>query len=172
MQFERWVDLHLDGGRTAAIDLGPILYVGDNKPLRLGVRLYDADGEVDVPDDGVSGWAIIASGETISPFTGGNDGNKGWIDVPQAALVTPGRVEIFLRITDGNDMTVSLYATGTVKRTTTGTVVNPGTVIPNVDQLNTAAAQCIAATEAAQAALTDAVTATVNGTTLVISALT
>lgn len=133
MQFEQWVDIHLEKGRAAQTDFG-ILYEGDNNSLKLGVRLFE-NGQSHTVSGSVSGWAVLASGQTVSPFSEtGSSGNEAWVIVPQSALY-PGRLQVFLRVTDSGSFAVSLDAVGTVRRTSVGEVINPGTVIPNVDQL-------------------------------------
>lgn len=162
MQFERWADLNLDKGRAAQIDLGT-LYEGDSDALKLGVRLRDASGPVDVTGT-VSGWAILSNGTTLTPFSDtGKSGNEAWIIVPQDALF-PGRLQLYLQITDSEEYAVTLDAVATVKRTSTDAVATPGTPIPNVSQLEEAAADCIAATAAAQAIVDDWQVATVAET--------
>ena len=155
MQFEKWTDLDISKGRAAVMDLGPILFSGDNHALKLGVHVYNGTEPVTVTGS-VAGSAIIANGQTITPFVTGKDGNAAWVEVPQAALVCQGRIEIFLRVSEDDEIAVSLYATGTVKRTTTGEAVNPGTVIPDI---GTAVQECVDATAAATAAADDATAA-------------
>lgn len=167
MQFEQWTDLNLGKGRAARVDLGT-LYEGDSDPVKVGVRLYDASGPVDVTGT-VSGWAVCANGTDSGPFGDvGKADNEAWVIIPQAALI-PGRLQVFLRITDGDEYAVTLDALANVARTTTGQVVNPGTPIPNVGQLTQAAADCIAATAAAQAIVDDWQIATVAETKAYLS---
>lgn len=136
MQFEHIVDVHLEQGRLAEVELGPTLYEEDSNGLKLGVRLWRNGEAVDVTGT-VSGWAIVSTGQTISPFDDtGYDGNEAWVLVPQGALV-PGRIEIFLRITGDSDSAVTLHATGTVRRTKTGEIIVPGDPLPDVDQIRT-----------------------------------
>lgn len=162
MQFERWVDLNLDKGCAAHTDLGT-LYEGDTNALKLGVRLYDSSGPVDVTGT-VSGWAITADGTTLTPFSStGKSDNEAWIVLPQAALF-PGHLQVYLQITDTGHAAVTLDATATVKRTATSSAATPGTPIPNVTQLEEAAQACQTATAAAQAFVDDWSVATVSET--------
>ena len=156
MQFEHIVDVHLEQGRLAEVELGPTLYEEDSNGLKLGVRLWKNGEAVDVTGT-VSGWAIVSTGQTISPFDDtGYDGNEAWVLVPQGALI-PGRVEIFLRITGDSDAAVTLHATGTVRRTKTGEIIVPGDPLPDVDQLRQIAQRCEDAAEAAEELTTNAV---------------
>ncbi len=150
MQFEKWVNVNLDNGVAETVDLGKILYEGDTDPLKLGVVLYNKDGDVEITGE-AAGRCITADGRTLSPLTHGEDGNRGWVIVPQDALTTPGKIEVFLRVADTNSTAVTLYAYATVKRTTTGRIVNPGDPLPSVEQLQQAASDCQTATAAAQA---------------------
>ncbi|MBO7686746.1 MAG: hypothetical protein J6V72_10190 [Kiritimatiellae bacterium] len=162
MQFERWVEINLDKGRAAAIDLGPSLFTEDTNPLKLGVRLRNSDGDVTV-EGTVTGKAVTAAGDTIT-LTGSKDGNAAWIVVPQSALVQ-GKLELFLRISDASNGAVALYAIGTVKRSETDSVIVPGDPLPDVDEIR----EII---EAASALIdSNPMTATVSDTTLVISSI-
>lgn len=156
MQFERWVSLDLAKGHEARVDLGT-LYAGDSNPVKLGVILTDNGEAVEVTGT-VSGWGIMASGETSSPFGYGKSGNTAWVEIPQGAMAYPGKLEIFLRITDQSNAAVMVYATAIVKRTSTSTVINPGTVVQDIAAL----------ISEAQAVVDDAFVATVSGTTLVL----
>ena len=166
MQFERWFTVNIDAGRATAVDLGPVLYEGDIDPLKIGVRLVNSEGDVSIQGNAAA-RCITADGRTLTPLESGKSGNAAWLIVPQDALTSPGKIEIFLRIEDTGTTAVTLYAYGTVKRTDTGEIVNPGTPIPNVEELQQAAADCIAATEAIIA--TGAISASVSGTTLIIA---
>lgn len=152
MQFERWINADIKKGHPGSIDLGPVLFEGDNCGMRLGIRLFDGGEPVTVTGT-VSAWAIVSTGQTISPIEDvGKDGNTAWVDVPQAALI-PGRAEYFLRVTDGDKYAVALDVYATVKRTQTGETVVPGSPLPNVDQMR----QLLAACESAGAAAIHAV---------------
>lgn len=155
MQFEKWTTLDLDKARTAQVDLGTLLFEGDTNPVKLGVKL--TRGGAPVTAGSASGWAVLADGTTSTPFANGHEDNTAWIIVPQGALAVPGKIEVFLRVSDtvsGNTTAaVTVYAFGYVKRTVTNQQINPGTPIPSVAELNQAAADCIAATAAASNAV-------------------
>lgn len=155
MQFEKWATIDLDKARTAQLDLGTLLFEGDTNPVKIGVRL--TRGGAPVTAGSASGWAVLADGSTSTPFDNGHEDNEAWIIVPQGALAVPGKIEIFLRVSDtvsGNTTAaVTVYAFGYVKRTVTNQQINPGTPIPSVAELNQAAAACIAATAAANNAV-------------------
>ncbi len=162
MQFERWVDINLDKGKAATLDLGPLLFTEDVNPLKLGIRLKDSTGDVTVTGT-VSGNAITASGDTIT-LTGSKSGNTAWVVIPQDALVQ-GRLEVFLRISDSSTEAVALYAYGTVKRSETDSVIVPGDPLPNVSEIREIISAASALLEAG------AMSASVSGTTLVLSEL-
>ena len=159
MQFERWADLRIDLGQAAELDLGPSLYEGDTNPLKVGVRLYDAAGEVAVSGDPAA-RAVTASGQVIAPLATGKSGNTAWCIVPQGALQR-GLLRVYLRAAGSADTAVMLYAHGTVRDTGDGEPLNPGQPIPSVETLQAAAAaanQAAADAEAAIAALAEVAT--------------
>ena len=148
MQFERWADLRIDLGQAAELDLGPSLYEGDTNPLKVGVRLYDAAGEVAVSGDPAA-RAVTASGQPIAPLATGKSGNTAWCIVPQGALQR-GLLRVYLRAADSADTAVMLYAHGTVRDTGDGDPLNPGQPVPNLEEMQEAAAQAVAAAAAAE----------------------
>ena len=160
--------VNLDKGRAETVDLGPIFFQGDINPLKLGVMLVNKDGDVDVTST-VEARAIAANGTPYTPLTTGYDGNKAWCIVPQNALAYPGRVKIFLKLADTDDTSVTLYASGTVNSVGDGSPVSPGTPIPDVEDVQRAAQDCMAALEAITGS--GLATVTVSGTTLTISTL-
>ncbi len=171
MQFERFFTINLDKGRADTVDLGPIFFQGDINPMKLGVKLVNSEGDVDVSGS-VSARAVAANGTPVSPLTTGCSGNIAWCIIPQEALAYPGMIKIFLKLADTNDTAVTLYAYGRVNSIGDGSPVNPGTPVPSYEDLQEAAQDCIAATEAAQAIVDQgAVTASVSGTTLVITTI-
>ena len=139
MQFERWFDLDLDKGRALNVDLGPVLFTEDSNSLKLGIRLFENGEAVEVTET-VSGKAIIPDGSTIMPLDAGSTINEAWIIIPQTALELPGKIEMFLRISNASAGAVALYATATIHRSETDTVYVPGDPLPDVDELRAIAA--------------------------------
>lgn len=130
--------------------------------------------------EGVKGAAVrqvTLSGQTLNATPCS-------VTLPQACFAYPGRVLISIKLVDGTTATTVLALSGTVIRTETDAAVDPGDVIPDLAELQAAAAEALAAAagsvrfDQAQT-LTDAQKAqargnigaaiTVSGTTLTIS---
>ena len=103
----------------------------------------------------VSANIIRADGATVVQ-TGEVSGNVATVTLPAAAYAVPGAIAVFVKHT-GSGVTSTIAAvTGYVYKSTTDTIVDPGTVVPNINELlamiddcEDATAACIAATAAA-----------------------
>lgn len=156
MQFEKWIRVDIDKGRAASVDIGPCLFTGDVNSLKLGMEVVSGTDPVTVTGT-VTGHAILSNGATTAPVTGEISGNRAWIVLPSSALVLRGKIEIFIRVTDGSDTAVALYASGFVLRSETETIYDPDDEIPNVGQIQQAAQVALGAAASATSAAAAAV---------------
>lgn len=79
------------------------------------------------------------------------------VTLPQSAFTMPGRVVIVVKLTSGSTITQVLNVTAVVLKTATGTIIDPGTVIPEPGELYWIAQEAQAAAEEAEAAAQHAV---------------
>ena len=127
----------------------------------------------------ISGKVMLGDGTTVDIVTGGKSGNVAYIDLPQAAYAVPGVIVITIKETVSSTVTSLLQVVGTVKKSTTGTEVQPGTPVPSMSEQLANILQAAVRTDVTQSFSTSekslarsnisAVTASVDGTTLVIS---
>lgn len=143
--------------RTVNLD-GPIM------PESLGAPLYQSEieahqfviaatrGGAPIALTGtVQGRMIRPDGQTLA-LTGTITGGKAVLVLPQAAYAYQGRFALAI-INVASGVTTVLYAAmGDIRRTTTGSTIDPGSVVPDITQLLAMLDEMAAATAAAEAA--------------------
>ena len=108
----------------------------------LGVEVYD-NGEEATLSGTVSANIIRPDGGTVAA-TGSFSGNKAQVALPSAAYAYPGQIVVALKITSSSVTTTLLALTATVYRTSTDTVVDPGTVVSSIQDLISAIETAVA----------------------------
>lgn len=102
----------------------------------------------------VSANIIRADGETVVQ-TGEISGNVASVTMPAAAYAVPGAIAVFVKHTESGVTSTIAAVTGYVYKSTTDTIVDPGTVVPNINELLALIDECesaISIAEDAQAA--------------------
>ena len=137
-------------------------FLGDNNSHVFTALVADtADPDAGLRTGTVSGTALMANGETVPlqgtkgadvvqvTFADGTTANATpcSVTLPNAAFAIPGTLVVSVKLTDGSVSTTVLSVTGTVIRTETDSVVDPGTIIPNIGALQAAAAEALEAAE-------------------------
>lgn len=131
--FERIFYVDLKKGIPRSIDLGTLVFEGDNNFLKVGSRVFEGQTPVALFGS-IIGNVIRQDGATVE-IQGSIDGNIGYIILPKAAGAYPGPIEITIKNIDGTDKGTIGNFSAKVKRTETGTIVDPGDVVPDVDEL-------------------------------------
>ena len=110
------------------------VFTADNDGNLIGIEVFDDGAPADLAGT-VSANVIRPDGGTVS--VGGTlaDGNRCSVILPQAAYAYPGPVAVIIKLTSGTTVTTIGAAVGTCTRSTTGVVVDPGTIIPSVQNL-------------------------------------
>ena len=134
-QYLNMYKIDLNSGTAPVVNLKQIYYA-DIKANRVGVLAY-LNGAPATLAGTCSGSAILADGSTV-PMTGVVSGNQAYIDLVSSCYSVEGIIKVFVKLTTGGVTTTLLAAVGTVKLTETGTVIDPGTIIPSVSALITA----------------------------------
>lgn len=109
------------------------MFMGDKAANRIGAYLFQGDASVS-PGGSCSGTAILNDGSTVA-LTGTVAGNEIYIDLPPGCYSVPGPIQVYVLWTNGTVMTTVVAGFGTVTRTETGTIIDPGTIIPSVAAL-------------------------------------
>lgn len=135
------------------------MFSADNGANRVGVIVTDNGADVTLTEN-VTGYVIRQDDATVV-VVGSTTGNRAYIDLPTSAYVVPGLISIVIKL---GTTTVGACC-GLVTRSSTDTIVDPGHVIPSIEELLAKIAACEAATTAATAAATAANTAATNANT-------
>lgn len=133
----------------------PMLVCQDNQANRLAFEIFAGDAPYS-PSGSCVGLVKRADGSGV-PITGVVSNNLLYIDLPQEAYAIEGPVTVVVRSVAGNAKTAIFYGYGNVLNGESGTIINPGNVIPDITDLLAAIDQMEQATAAANAAATKAV---------------
>lgn len=156
------------------------LFMGDNNSHVFTALVADTDApEAGLRAGTVSGTALRADGVTVAL-----EGTKGAdvqevtfpngvtaqatpcsVTLPQAAFAVPGSLLISIKLVDGTTATTVLAVTGTVVRTETDAAVDPGEILPDLAELQAAAADALSAASEARSEAANVVAA-VDGITI------
>lgn len=153
-QFETWVDTDL-AKPVKVVHLGGNLFSQDCMSNLIGVNVFN-NGQAASLSGTVTGYVVRADGQTVlvsgSSYVG-LTGNKATIKLPQSAYYVPGVVSIVIKLTTGSVITTLAAVTGVIYRTSTDAIVDPGHVIPSLEELLDHISEMEAATAAALAAI-------------------
>lgn len=131
-QFEKWFTQDL----TQPVEIRhceSIVFTGDNLSNLVGVNLY-VNGEPYSGGGVVKGNVLLSNGVTV-PLTGTLDGNKASIVLTSGCFILPGLVGVSIRIDSGDTKTTVLSAVFTCVQSETDSTIDPGTIIPSVQDL-------------------------------------
>lgn len=105
----------------------------DNNGNLIGVNVYQ-DGQPATLSGSVSASVIRADGATVA-VTGALSGNRASVTLPQACYAVPGVLSVVIKLTSGTTVTTLCAVVANVYQSTTDTVVDPGTIIPDIGTL-------------------------------------
>jgi len=153
-QFGQMERVELTSGAAPVVQL-KWLAQNNNKAHRIGA-IVTQGGEPLPLGGNCSGTAILADGSTV-PLTGAVSGNQAYVELNSTCYTVEGTIIVSVTWISGQLQTTLLWAVGTVKITNTGTVIQPGDPIPNLEQLMAQITAMQEATAAANAAATKSV---------------
>lgn len=153
-QFGQMERVELNNGAAPVVQL-KWLAQNNNKAHRVGA-IVTQGGEPLTLGGNCSGTAILADGSTV-PLTGAVSGNEAYVELNSTCYTVEGTIIVSVTWISGQLQTTLLWAVGTVKITNTGTVIQPGDPIPNLEQLMAQITAMQEATAAANAAATKSV---------------
>ena len=131
---DSFVDIELTSGTVFRSFRNHILCEGDNEANIFGVRIYK-DGQPFNPTGSCVGY-FIRPEQTTVVINGVIQGNVAYVSLPLSCYVYPGNFTLAIKITDGQGFTDGMrIVDGTVVQTYTGEIVDPGGVIPDLDEL-------------------------------------
>lgn len=142
-----------------------VVFTADSQGNKITAEVLDG-GAAAALSGSVTGYIIRADGATLA-VAGTLSGNKASIVLPESAYAVPGPLDIAIRLVAGSgssqQKTVLAACRGYVQRSSTDTIIDPGHVIPSLEELlaqitvmEQATADAEAATQAATAAAANA----------------
>lgn len=147
--FETWLKNDLKKP-VSVKQLSGNLFSADNGGNLIGVEVMD-EGSPASLSGSVYGYVIRADGATVV-VEGTLSENKASITLPTSCYVVVGQISIVIKV----GTTTVGACVGYVYRSTTDTIVDPGSVVPSLAELLAKIADCEAATTAANNAATNA----------------
>lgn len=131
------INVELNCGNINRSFLHRSIGMGDQKANRFGVRTF-RNGQPENIGGTCTGLFIRADGGTVAITEGTVNGNMAYVTLPEACYAVEGVFSLAIRCT-GGDVTGTLrIVDGVVTRTSTETSIDPGTVMPSIDELLTA----------------------------------
>ena len=141
---EDFVDIELMNGNINRNFCNRSIGEGDALANRFGIRAY-RNGVAENLGGTCVGLFIRADGGTVT-VEGVVSGNEAYVELPQACYAVEGQFALAIKVINGNATGTLRIVDGVVDNTTTGSVVDPGTIIPSIETL-------IAAIDAAVASI-------------------
>ena len=129
----------------------------DNLGNLIGVNVFDGGAPASIAGS-VSASCIRADGATVA-VAGSLSGNTVSVILPEAVYAVPGVLSIVIKLTGGGSTTTLCAVVAHVYQSATDTTVDPGTVIPSIQDLIDQIYNAIASIPADYSALLDAMTA-------------
>ena len=138
-----------------------VMFTADSGANRFTAEVTSGGETVDLSGATCTGYAVRDDGSTVI-VTGAVTGNRASVVLTQSAYVIPGPIDIVIKVAGGGaTMAVGAWR-AYVQRSTTDAIVDPGHVIPSIEELLAKIADCETATENATAAATSATGAASN----------
>lgn len=153
MNFETWLQSDLTKPLKVQA-LHGVFFSADNAANLIGAEVYDGGAPASLSGTCI-GYAIRADGGTLT-ITGTVSGNKASIILPTSAYVIEGPLDIVIKVISGSVKTTVGACRGYVQRATTDTIIDPGHVIPSLEELLAQIDACEQATDAANTAASNA----------------
>lgn len=110
------------------------LFSQDNQGNQINITVFD-NGEPATLGGSVTANVLLSDGSTV-PATGGTiTGNVVSITLPAAAYAVPGLASIIVKLTADGVITTIAAVVANVYQSSTDTVIDPGTIIPSIQDL-------------------------------------
>ena len=139
---EDYVTIDLDSGTVHRSFLDHVICQDNNQANLFGVKLLKGGDPATVPEGTTcTGYFIRPDGNTVTipgdvaETVPAGEGQRAWVILPQACYAYPGQFTLVINLHKSNYTTTVRIVDGTVVKTRTGTVIDPGIPIPGIDEL-------------------------------------
>ena len=132
--FEQWFEQDL-AEKIEIRHCESVVFTGDSESNVVGVRVFKRGEPLDDNTLTVGASIIRADGTTVEA-DGTLSYNSASIEIPAAALAIEGPIAVHIYLSDGDEMRATVFAgVFTVVATSTGAIIDPGTIIPSINAL-------------------------------------
>lgn len=138
---------------------GIVLNTGDCKANRFGANIIRAGEPVDISGCTVLAYFMRPNLETL-PITGAVEGNTVYVDLPAACYAQDGTFSLAIKVSSTDITQTVRVIDGCIRLTQTDNIVDPGEVVPTLDELFAKIADMEAATAEVRQVVADAEAAT------------
>lgn len=141
---ESYVDIELNGAGISRSFSQVAIGDGDSQSDLFGIRVFRDGTQEALTGCSAFGYFIRPDGNTVI-IQGTVDGNKAYVTLPASCYVYDGTFSLALKVTNGSDSITMRFVDGTIIRTTTDTIIDPGSVVPSVAEIEALIASANAA---------------------------
>ena len=127
-------NIDLENGNIYRSFLSHTIGYGDDDANRFGIRAF-RNGEPETLGGTCAGYFIRADGNTVVIADGVVSGNLAYVTLPEACYAVEGNFSLAIKVSGGGVTGTMRIVDGVVSRTSTSAVVDPGTIIPSVEDL-------------------------------------
>lgn len=127
-------NIELDGGMVIREILPYPLCKGDDLADLFGVEVLQNGEPVDLTDVSCTGY-FIRQDEATVVVSGTVIGNTAWVILPESCYVKEGHFSLAVTLNGGGVTGTMRIIDGMVAKTTTDTIVDPGTLVPSIEDL-------------------------------------
>jgi len=128
------VDIELTTGTIHRSFLAKSIGEGDKNADRFGIRAY-RNGTPETLSGTCSGLFVRADGETVTIENGTINGNLAYVTLPEACYAVEGSFSLAIKAITADDTVTLRIVDGVVSRTSTDVIVDPGTILPSIEEL-------------------------------------
>lgn len=146
------VNIDLNSGTISRGFANKCIGEGDAEANRYGVRVFRGGVPENIGGTCV-GFFVRPDGGTVVIDTGVVSGNVAYVTLPSACYAVEGQFSLAIKCQGGDVTGTVRIVDGTVSNTTTQTIVDPGTVLPSIEDLIEAIDDAVASIPADYSAL-------------------
>ena len=150
------VNIELTGGSIHRSFAQHAIGGGDEAANRFGIRTF-RNGEPENINGSVFGLFIRADGGTVAIESGTVSENVAYVTLPSACYAVEGCFTLAIKVTGTNMTGTMRIVDGMVSRTSTDTPIDPGTILPTIDDLIESINEAVASIPADYSELSDTV---------------
>lgn len=147
------------------IPLDHMLVMGDDKGDRFEVTVTSDGKPVSLSGASVTGYFLRSADGSTIPIPGTASGSVASVVLPEACYTLPGRFALTVKVSLGGSRHAVYVCEGSIFRSTTDSIIDPGHNIPDLEELLAMLDQMEQATDAAKKATTEANAATSSANT-------